>query len=637
MAEHRPQSAHAGVSAPPVDGATPEAYAKPGPRVDPSAKPQRTAFVQTTAAAETAWWTSPSRARARLALWSTSRGAFDTAICVVYLCLAAWLTHNLWPDPSTRAIAENVNDQTLIEWFLGHGVLVWTGDFALLTTRLNSPDGVNLMSNASHILHGMIMAPVTVLFGAAVSFALLVALNLAATAAGWYLLLARGLKLHRGAAIVGALFAGFAPGMISQSNSHLHMTAQWLVPPIIWCVIRLTRVTTARDSVVTSLGLGALVCAQLFLGEEVLYLTALTLGMFGLVYSAIRWRWAKAVAPRLLAGLGLAAVVSGLALAYPLWFQFSGPRHTPNAPFPADYYFADIASYVVFSPLSVAGSEDAGRLASSNAELNTYFGLPLLVVLLGCVVWSRRSAVVMAAGATSVIMIYLSFGPYLTLNTERTGWPSLYGNIAGVPVIDGALPTRYALALIPLIGVILAITFDAALRAGGLIRVAVPTAIVAALLPMAPLPLEGTDRVPVPEFITSGAWRQCAPEGGVIVPVPLPTPMAPDPMRWAAAANGGFGMPEGFFLGAYGADGRTSVGTYKQPTSAMLEVVARTGTVPEITDETRAQARRDLSFWRADCVALAHGPNEVPLRTTLESLFGPGTAIADTWTWSVKR
>ena len=48
------------------------------------------------------------------------------------------------------------------------------------------------MSNASHILHGVLMAPVTVLFGAAVSFALLVALNLAATAAGWYLLFARG-------------------------------------------------------------------------------------------------------------------------------------------------------------------------------------------------------------------------------------------------------------------------------------------------------------------------------------------------------------------------------------------------------------------------------------------------------------
>ncbi len=622
-------------------GYQPQVDGRSRPQLDGLARPQaeapQVAAAKRITAAKTAWWTSPQAVRARLALWSTSRGAFDTAICVVYLCLAAWLTHNLWPDPSTRAIAENVNDQALIEWFLGHGVLVWKGDFSLLTDRLNSPDGVNLMSNASHILHGVIMAPVTVLLGAAVSFALLVALNLAATAAGWYLLLARGLGLNRGAAIVGGLFAGFAPGMISQSNSHLHMTAQWLVPPMVWCVVRLTRVTTARDTVITSLGLGALVCAQVFLGEEVLYLAALTLALFALVYAAIRWRWAKVVAPKFLAGMALAVVVSGLTLAYPLWFQFNGPLHLPNAPFPADYYFADIASYAVFSPLSLAGSESAARLASGHTELNTYLGLPLLVVLLACMIWSRRSAAVLAASATSLIMIYLSFGPYLTLNTERTGWPSLYNRIAHLPVIDGALPSRYALALIPLIGLILAITIDAAVRAGGLIRVAVPTAIIAALLPMAPVPLEGTDRAPVPTFITSGAWRQCAPEGGVIVPVPLPTPLAPDPMRWAAAADGAFGMPEGFFLGPYGAQGRTSVGTYKQPTSALLDDVAKSGAVPEITDDNRAQAREDLEFWRADCIALAHGPNELPLRTALESLFGPGTPIADTWTWQVKR
>ena len=42
----------------------------------------------------------------------------------------------------------------------------------------------------------------------------------------------------RGAAVVGGAVAGFGPGMISQSNAHLHITAQWLVPPIVWCVIR---------------------------------------------------------------------------------------------------------------------------------------------------------------------------------------------------------------------------------------------------------------------------------------------------------------------------------------------------------------------------------------------------------------
>ena len=89
----------------------------------------------------------------------------------------------------------------------------------------------------------MLLAPVTLAFGAPVTFASLVAGNLAATGIGWYLLFARTLAVHRVGALIGAAFAAFAPGMVSQSNAHLHMTAAWLVPPIVWCVVRLAHQT----------------------------------------------------------------------------------------------------------------------------------------------------------------------------------------------------------------------------------------------------------------------------------------------------------------------------------------------------------------------------------------------------------
>ena len=571
----------------------------------------------------------------RLIEWWATPAAIDLAVCLGYASFAFWLTRGLWPHPATRAIADNVNDQALIEWFLAHGVRFWAGDFSLVTGRLNAPDGVNLMSNASHIGHGVIMAPVTVLFGAAVSFALLVALNLAATAAGWYVLLARTLKLHRGAALVGAAFAGFAPGMIAQSNSHLHMTAQWLVPPIVWCVIRLTRVTTARGTVFTALGLAALVGAQLVLGEEVLFLTALSLTIFSLVYAVCRRDWVQRVAPRFLGGMALATAISALLVAYPLWIQFRGPQHTPNMPFGPEFFYADLESYAVFSPLSIAGSTEAGRLATSSAEYNTYLGVPLLLVLVAFVLWRWRSPVTVAATATGLVLALLSLGPNVTMSGERTGWPSLYSLIAELPVVNGALPTRYALALIPLIGVFLGYAVDAALRRPGFARLAVPVAVVAALLPLAPKPLVATDREPVPTFISSGAWRECTPEGGVLVPVPLPTPQQPDLMRWPAAANVAFGIPEGFFIGPYGPGGVSSIGIFPRPTSQLLAGVAKTGQVPTVTAAMRAQADADLAFWHADCVALAHVPNEDALRRSLEDLLGPGTAIAGTMTWKV--
>jgi len=567
--------------------------------------------------------------------WWRRPAIIDTAACFVYLAFAGWLFRGLWPDPATRAIADNVNDQALIEWFLAHGVLFWTGDFNLVTDRLNSPDGVNLMSNASHITHGVAMAPVTALFGPAVTFALLSVLNLAATAAGWYLLLARGLGLHRVAAFVAGAFTGFAPGMFSQANSHLHMTAQWLVPPIVWCVIRLTRATTPREIITTAVGLALLISVQLFLGEEVLFLAALTLLLFALAYAARRPRWTRAVAPRFLAGMAIAGGLSAVLLAYPLWVQFRGPQHTPNAPFGASYFYADVASYVEFSPLSIAGSPEAGELATSSAEYNTYLGVPLLLVLLGVAIWRIREPVTVAAMFSGIVMTLLSFGPHVTVNGEQTGWPSLYAILHDVPVVSGALPTRYALALIPLGAVLLAYAMDAAIRRGPIPGLVVSAMVVSALVPTLPRPMATTDRDHVPDFIATGAWQECAPKGGVIVPVPLPTPRNPDLMRWPANAKAAFAIPEGFFIGPYGPGGKSSLGIYPRPTSSLLAEVAKSGTVPEIDDAVREQARQDLAYWRADCVALAKVPNEGPLRTTLEHILGPGQLIADTWTWRV--
>ena len=573
----------------------------------------------------------------RFVRWWGTPAAVDLATCLVYTAFAFWLTHGLWPNPATRALAENVNDQALIEWFLSHGVLLWTGDGSLVTDRLNVPDGVNLMSNASHILHGLLMAPVTVLLGVPVSFALLTALNLAATAAGWYLLLARGLRLHRTGALIGGAFAGFAPGMISQSNSHLHMTAQWLVPPIVWCVIKLTRATTTRSVVWTALSLAALVCAQLFLGEEVLYLTALTLTIFTIAYAIRRPRWARRVAPRFLAGMGLAALVAAIALAYPLWVQVRGPQHIPNAPFAPHYYFADVASFIVFSPLSLAGSAEAGKLAANATEYNTYLGLPLVALVIALAIWLRASAAAAAAVATSVVMAMLSLGPHITVNGRQIGLPGPYSLIADVPLINAALPTRYALALIPLFGFLLARALDTALQSSGFVRVAVPLAVTGALLPLMPMPLATTERDPVPTFITSGAWRQCAPEGGVIVPVPLPSVAQPDAMRWPAAAHIAFGIPEGFFIGPYGKNGTASLGAPASPTSRLFTEVAKTGQVPRLGETEVALARADLARWKADCVALTKGPNQEALRATVEKLLGPGTLIEDTWTWRISR
>ncbi|MFE9652955.1 hypothetical protein [Micromonospora sp. NPDC006431] len=586
---------------------------------------------------------APRPTRTARLLATADRHRADLLAGLLFTLLAGWLTHGLWPAPGQRVLALNAADQTLYEWFLAVDSRALLGDFSLLTDRLNAPDGVNLMANTTVIALGVLLAPVTWAFGAPVTFALLAAGNLAGTAVAWYLLFTRTLRARRLAAGLGAALCGFGPGMVSQSNGHLHMTAQWLVPVIVWLVIRLLRAADPAGRPAgpdrwrlasSAVGLAAAVTAQLFIGEEVLFLTAVTLLVMTLAYGLTDRALLRRALPAFGGGMMVATGLALLVLAYPLWYQFAGPQGVADGMFSPDYFSADLASWSTLSPQSVLGSAAASRLTTGPAEYNTFLGWPLLLVTAACALWLGRRPLVVACVAGALVMGALSLGPEVIVAGERTGLPAPYALLAGVPVVDGALPMRFALAVLPLVGTVLTLAVDRALAASGRARRLVPLAVGAALLTVFPTPLPTTDRPALPEFVTAGHWRQCVRPGGVLVPVPAATPADPWPMRWATAADAAFGMPEGFFIGSYGRDGSAAMGTYKRPTSALLADIAKRGVPAAVGDEQRRQAARDIQFWGASCVALTDdAPHAETLRRTLEQLFGPGTRVADAWTW----
>ncbi|MFI5833716.1 hypothetical protein ACIA5A_08565 [Micromonospora sp. NPDC051300] len=569
----------------------------------------------------------------------------DLLVGLLFVAFAGWLTHGMWPAPDTRMLALNPADQTLYEWFLALDARALHGEISLVTDRLNAPDGVNLMANTSVLALGVPLAPVTWAFGAPVTFALLVAGNLAGTAVAWYLLFARTLCAHRLAAGLGAALCGFGPGMVSQSNGHLHMTAQWLVPALVWLVVRLLRAADPdgrpdgpdRPRMASStVALALTVSVGVFVGEEVLFLTALTLAVMAVAYALADRDLARRALPGFAGGLLCAAGLALLVLAYPLWVQFAGPQGVSDGMFPAAYFSADLAGWTRLSALTVLGRPDAVRLTTGPAEFTTFLGWPLLLVAAGCALWSGRRPLVLAAVTGALVMAALALGPEVVAGGERTGVPGPYALLGGLPVVDGALPTRFALAVLPLVGTVLTLAVHQALHEPGPARRLVPVAVGAALLSVFPTPLPTVDRPPLPEFVTGGHWRQCVRPGGVLVPVPTATPQQPGPMRWATAAGVEFGMPEGFFIGPYGRDGSATMGTWQRPTSALLADVAGRGVAPAVGDRQRRQAVRDVDAWGASCVALTDdAPHAPALRQTLEALFGPGTRIADAWTWRV--
>ncbi|WP_370446791.1 DUF2079 domain-containing protein [Micromonospora sp. LHW51205] len=580
----------------------------------------------------------------------------DLLVTLAALALAFWVASGMWRDPNSRAITVNSSDQALFEWLLAFGGHALThGENPLYTTLINVPDGVNLAVNTSITVYAAVFAPLTYLIGPPATFLVILTLNLAATAVAWYWLLSRYLVRSRLAAGVGALFIAFCPAMVSHANAHLNWTAGWLVPLLIWGVFRLRRPGRA---VTGGIVLGLLVAAAFSIAAEGLFFTALALGVFLAVWALhpARWPEVRAALPRMAAGLGVTALVAGALLAYPLWLHFLGPQRFHGTGFDPLIHSEDIAAYGSYPRRSLAGWAGWGTsLAPNPTEENSFFGVPLLVLGVACfaLLWWRADrafrATLAALGVTAVVFAVLSWGPTVKWNGRRFDQTLPFGVLDNLPVINAALPSRLALVVAPVIGLLLAYAIDA-LRARPPRRRAVGVAwalgFVAALLPLVPTPLLTSVREPIPAFITSGAWQRYVPPDGVLTPLPLTVDVYPDGQRWQAYAlahrQGEFRIPAGFFLGPGGPEGRGRIGPVPRTFDSLMDQAGRTGLVPIITDGSIRESRADLRHWGVRAVVLpdrVHGAkydvDEDALRRTATALLGEPERVEDVWLWRV--
>jgi hypothetical protein len=561
--------------------------------------------------------------------WWTPRRS-DVGVAALYLLGALWVTARGWRHVDQALLGTQPQDQVFSEWMLAfdaHAVAHLDNPF--FTTLQNAPDGVNLMGNVAMQLAGILLAPVTLLGGAPLSYLVLVTVSLAATAFGWYYILARHVVQSRLAALLGGALCGFAPGMISQSNGHPHIVAQFLVPFIVW---RVARLTEPGRAVRNGLALGVLIVAQFFVGEEILLLTAVGCAVAVIACALSRPREALRVAPVFLTGLGVAAGLVLCVVVYPMWVQFFGPQHYSGAP---DSYPADLASYAAFGREAIAGSASAVEgLAPNSAEESAFFGWPLLIVALSATVWLWRNLIARIASVTAVVAAGLSLGPDIIYKGRDTGAPGPYALLDGLPVLDAMIVGRFALVAAPTLGILLAVAADRVSTLPPTGRAVAAAVIVAALVPIAPTPLQAADRPDVPHFITSGQWREYVEPGRTLVPVPVEGRTG---LRWATVADLGFAVPQGYFLVPTGPDddsGRWSAPF--RPTWQLLTRVAA-GRNVAVTEWERAQAQQDVRFWRADAVVLyERAPRAEALRQTLDALFGPGRQVSDVRVYPVR-
>lgn len=537
------------------------------------------------------------------------------AVSGCYLAAALILTWRLWADPATRTVGGNPTDADLFAWYLrysadavAHGHLP-----ALVTTAMNAPTGVNMMWNTSVLLPGVLLTPVTLLFGPQVSLALLTTLGFAGSAGALFYVLRRWQVSTGAAALAGAVY-GFSPALLHSALGHYNLQLAMLPPLIIdaglaiaagrqgrrdwayrleWRKARASgdeqpgRGLASRVPPVVFDGcrLGLLLAAQLFISEEIALITAITGVLFVIALAASRPSAAARRAWPAVGGLLVAAIVTFCIAGHALWTQFGGRLVQHGPLFPPDYYVNDPVSFVTPSSyllVHTAGTAAAAAKYQGGAtEYLAYLGWPLIVALALAAVASWRRPAGRAAAVTLAVLVVFSLGGHPLIGGTSSPAVNLPWHwLEEHQLFSAVLPDRFSLIADGVAAVLLALGIDAVTgylaerggrgaarrdlrgagrRPGGRASGAVLTVAALCCLPLLPAPLPAGTATPLPAGWTATFAALNLPDGAPVLIVPVPANILTAPMRWQADTGQPGSMVGGYFIGP-GAGGQAYIG-----------------------------------------------------------------------------
>jgi hypothetical protein len=597
-----------------------------------------------------------------------------TLAAVYYLLAALAVTLWLWRDPASRTVAGNANDADQFAWFFRYDAtaIAHLRLPALVTTAMNAPQGVNVMWNTFMLLPGVLLAPVTLLFGPQSALTLFMTAGFAGSATAMFAVLRRWDASTACAALAGAVY-GFSPALLHSAIGHYDLQFAVFPPLIIDVGLRLAlgRVSAVRGG----LWLGLLVTTQLFITEETLLGTAIAGFVLAAVVTVSRPRAVAGMLRALTGGLGIAACVVGVIAGYPLWVQFFGPLHQHGSPFTPDFFKNDLAAFVVPSSyllFHTSGSAaEASRYQGHLPEYLGYLGWPLLIVLVEAIAVLWRRLPVRAVGVTFGVLAVFSLGGTLLFGGHEHAAIKLpYYWLQGLPVLSSALPDRYSIEADGAAAALLAFAADAAVPAFAafaarrLPRLATgwrPAAVVLScailtVLPIVPRPLPAADASPPPPGWSAVFTSLRLPASAHVLVVPVPISTFTEPLRWQADTGEPGSLVGGYFMGPDW-NGRGYIdGNGPRPASLYLNAMwlkslqglpaSLAAGVPQsaypasegfvgVKAVTDAAMRAQIAAWRVTVVVAVAKPGSA-LGQYLSVLFGrPSAAAGDLLAWRV--
>ena len=539
------------------------------------------------------------------------------AAAAAYLALGVALWWGVWSSHPTSTTTCGCGDAARFLWFfqwpayaLAHGQSV------LHSTWLFHPGGINLLDDTSVVALGVVLAPVTWLWGPVASMNVALTLAPAMSALAMYLLLRRWVTWAP-AAFLGGLAYGFSPFVVTELALNQLNIAFLAVPPLVVLVLADLLVTQRRTPWRNGLALAGLVVVQFFVSTEVLLLTVLA-SVVGVVLllAGTAVRDPAAIGPRVrgaVTGSAVAVGASVVVLAYPLWFLLAGPSHLSGPIWSAGAtarYGTTASSFVTTGGL--AGLRPSMlRFGGYQGPVLVglgYLGVGVLVLgLAGSVLWRRDLR----------LRLFLGVGLVAALASLAPGhgvWVP-WDAVQHVPWIGDIVEVRFVLVTTLCLAVLAALSLDharswlrtrapsAATGVGWGIAALVLLPTVVALAPNLPLT---TRPVVLPTwYATRGA---ALPPGRVVLAYPVPFAglqsseawQAVNTMAWAQAGGGG---PQG----------QPSRAGAARPGFEVLSAASLPlGPAPDPTPANLAAVRQALALWRVTTMVVPDQP-ELPV------------------------
>jgi hypothetical protein len=547
-----------------------------------------------------------------------------TSVTVLYLAMSIGLWWGVWTTHPSSVTTCGCGDAARFLWFFEWPAFALTHGHSLLYSQwLFHPTGINLLNDTSVLALGIVLTPVTVLFGPVTTMNVALALAPVLSGLAMFVLLRRWVAWMP-AAFFGGLLYGFSPFLITELAYNQLNIAFLAIPPLLVLALDELLVRQRRSPYRAGVAVGALVVVQFFVSTEILLIMAIAV-IIG-VAMVIGWvtvgkpdGWRPKVG-HAVRGSATALGVTVVTLAYPAWYLLRGPAHLIGP-----IWSNGAIDHYGNSFTSLWRDVGSGQLAGEMLRFGGYQGTPMpglgylgagviVVAVVGALVW-RRDRRILLFSALGLVAVALSLGP-------GYGHWVPWVMAEHVPWVENIVEIRFSVVTTLCLAIVVAVAIDGtrtwlatrqassgwrshkSAPATAAVAIAVASVIPSVVGLWSNLPLT-TRAVVLPHWYQQvGAHL---PPGQVVLSYPAPFAGVQSSMAWQAVnhmsyAMAGGGGPEGVANRAGSAQGGFDV---------LFSASFAVGPPPEPSEVNVVAVRHALAIWQVTMVVVPDQP-ELP-------------------------